>query len=500
MQDSRSLLPTKHPSRSTLGQSLFQLLNHRKIKQFKGIPGPIPSFPTGTALDFQNGKPTWEVLGGYGKEYGGLAVLWMLSTPSIVLNDPMLIRQVLLTLEQQDQEAIANGEPPSRCPVTQAMNFYKNLPLKALRPMLTETSTFIAKDQGPTWQSLSANNPFNLSYAQDWLDHQLEPLKKFMVERSEALISASEAKPIPAYDAIQKLTFDGFSLSTVGQVFPDTVFQQFQQMCKVGTQRMTRSSLANWLIPKTPWSPKYRAVSQKWFKLFSQVIAEAPQEGENQSLLAWVNARGESNFNAEQMRNFIAGVYPGGSISAPSGTVSALHLLSQNPTVMTNLQQAVGLLFSKPLTLARLDGCKILDQVLRETLRLRPPVPFFTRNVGNTAVTLAGKDIPAKTQIFIPNWYLHRESNHWHQPEQFNPNRWDESTCEKNPYGSDYFFPFGRGHRSCIGQSFAKILMKLSIAVLVHQLKIEFGPEPETPEFYFAVSVPRQLRIQFSHQ
>lgn len=496
MQDNPSFLPTKRQPFSTWGQSLFRLLNHQKVKQFEGIPGPAPSFPTGTALDFQSGKPTWEVLGDYGKDYGGLSVLWMLFTPSIVLNDPKLIRQVLLTLEQQEEAAIANGSQPSRCPVTQAMNFYKDLPLKALRPMLTDTSTFIAKDQGANWQSLSANNPFNMTYAQDWLDQQLEPLKEMIVQRSQTLISESEQDRIPAYETIQKLTFDGFSLATVGQIFPETVFQQFQQMCEVGTQRMTRSSLANGLIPKTPWSLKYRTASRKWFKLFSQVIADGPPDA--QSLLGWVNAQGGSDFNAKQMRNFIAGVYPGGSISAPSGTVSALHLLSQHPSVMTALRQEVGRLMSQPLTLARLDECTILDQVLRETLRLRPPVPFFTRNVGNQNVTLAGKNIPAKTQIFIPNWYLHREPNHWHQPEKFKPSRWDDSTCAQNPYGSDYFFPFGRGNRSCIGQSFARMFMKLSIAVLVHQLKIEFGPEPETPDFYFAVSVPRQLRVQFS--
>jgi cytochrome P450 len=451
-------------------------------------------------MDFRQGKPMWEVLGGYGKDYGGLSVIWMLSTPSIVLNDPLLIRQVLLTLEQQEKEAIANGRQPSRCPFTQAMNFYKDLPLKALRPMLTDTSTFIAKDQGATWQSLSANDPFNLSYFHEWLDHQLESLKDFMVKRAESFITSSDSQTFPAYETIQKLTFDGFSLATVGQVFPDTVFQQFQHMCVTGTQRMTLSSFSNGLIPKNPWGAKYRRASRKWFALFSQVIAKSSQVPQDQCLLGWVNQRGGSDFNAGQMRNFIAGVYPGGAISAPSGTISALHLLWQNPEVMPALLKEVELLMSQPLTLARLEECQLLDQLLRETLRLRPPVPFFNRNVGVQGVQLAGKTIPAKTQIFIPNWYLHRLPNHWPQPEQFNPRRWDALTCEQNPYGSDYFFPFGRGNRSCIGQGFARVFMKLTIAVLVHHLQIEFGPEPETPEFYFAVSVPRQLRVQFSRR
>ncbi|MEM9138160.1 MAG: cytochrome P450, partial [Cyanobacteria bacterium P01_F01_bin.42] len=286
-----------------------------------------------------------------------------------------------------------------------------------------------------------------------------------------------------------------FSLATAGQVFPDDAFQQFCEMCVVGTARMTRSSLSNALIPTNPFGRKYRAVSRKWFNRFSQVTADAFENPDQTSLLGWVVQRGGTDFKPEQIRNFLAGVYPGGAISAPSGTTSALHLLWQNPQILPSLLDELRELFSAPLTLERLDKSLVLDQVIREALRLRPPVAFFTRNVGRDDVYLGDRKIPANTSIFINSWYLHRHPQHWLEPERFNPNRWDAETREQNPYGSGYFFPFGRGNRSCIGQTFARIFMKLSLAVLLHERQITFGPEPATPEFYFAVSVPRQLRM-----
>ena len=147
-----------------------------------------------------------------------------------------------------------------------------------------------------------------------------------------------------------------------------------------------------------------------------------------------------------------------------------------------------------------MESCTLLDQILRETLRLRPPVPFFTRNVGGDGAKIGTFDIPAKTQIFMPNWSIHRDPDHWADPEVFNPSRWDDQTRQENTYGSDYFFPFGRGSRACIGQIFAKVFMKLSLAVLIHEYQVEFGPESADPEFYFAVAVPRQLKAQFSER
>ncbi|PZD71397.1 Pentalenene oxygenase [Acaryochloris thomasi RCC1774] len=473
-------------------QRIFRWLTASKAQPFEDIPGPTPIFPTGNVLDFQK-DPTWEVLGNYAQQYGNVARFWMLFRPCLAVNDPKLIHQVLSGVGEQSPEVAE-----SRCPLhnNPIYKFYKNQPRKALRPMLTDTNPFEAAAADAHWKDLKQNHPFSMDYFDDWLGSQIEPLHAFIETRATELVAASnQAGELSAYDAIQKLTFDGFSLATVGQVFPDEVFEQFNSMCQTGTSRMTRSTLATWLIPEKPWDRTYRKVSKAWFNRFEQIVSleEAPAN----SLLGWVLRKGGTNFEAEKLRNFCAGVYPGGAVSTPSGITSALHLLHQHPETLAALKAEVKDFFAGPLTLERLEGCTQLDQVMRESLRLWPAVPFFLRTVNQGGAELAGHSIPAGTPIFMSNWSLQRLSDHWSEPETFNPARWDAETCRQNDWGSDYFFPFGRGDRACIGQYFARYFMKLVLAVLVSKFGVTFGDQSPEQEFFFGVAVPRQLKAQF---
>ncbi|WP_299488927.1 cytochrome P450 [Acaryochloris sp. IP29b_bin.137] len=477
----------------TAVQSMLQKLFQLTLSQpaFQNIPGPAPIFPIGNVLELQKGKPIWQVLGEYGQQYGGLSLFWIFGRPSLVLNDPDFLQQVLLTTQQQ------TGANTSKHRASQA-DFYKDLPRKALRPILTDSHPFVAKDAGPKWQHLVKNNPFNMTYFREWLETQVQPLQAFVETRAEELVKQSEGEMLPAYDVIQKLAFDGFSLATVGQVFPDPVFEQFNTLCTTGTDRMNRSSIASWMIPENPKGKPYKEVSRQWFSLFGEVVEKAQAKPSGGSLLDWVLTRGGSAFTPEQMRNFCAGVYPGGAVSAPSGITSTLHLLFQHPQELSALQQDLEALFRDPLTLERLENCVAVEQVLRESLRLWPPVPFFTRNtVCDRTIHLDGQAIPANTQIFITNWFLQRLSPHWQESESFKPERWDANTLVENDYGSDYFFPFGRGERACIGQDFAKFFMRLTLATLLAKVEVQFGNHPHDQEFYFGVSVPRQLKARF---
>ena len=68
------------------------------MNTFAGIPGPPPTFPFGNALAFMGGnKKPWEVCADWGREYGGMTLVWLLGQPAIVLNDPQLIGEVLET-------------------------------------------------------------------------------------------------------------------------------------------------------------------------------------------------------------------------------------------------------------------------------------------------------------------------------------------------------------------------------------------------------------------
>ena len=63
-----------------------------------------------------------------------------------------------------------------------------------------------------------------------------------------------------------------------------------------------------------------------------------------------------------------------------------------------------------------------MPRVLKETLRLYPPVWLFSRRAVG-ADRLGDYDVPAGSHIFISPWLLHRNTRFWDDPERFDPDR-----------------------------------------------------------------------------
>jgi cytochrome P450 family 135 len=135
-------------------------------------------------------------------------------------------------------------------------------------------------------------------------------------------------------------------------------------------------------------------------------------------------------------------------------------LLSDGPTSST-LAWAFERLLRNPETLARarreIDedlGEAYLDAVVKETLRLRPPVPVVVRRLL-APMRLAGRDLPAGTVVAPCIHLLHRDPRHYPEPLRFRPERF----LEQRP-GTYTWIPFGGGARRCLAASYAELEMK----------------------------------------
>jgi len=134
--------------------------------------------------------------------------------------------------------------------------------------------------------------------------------------------------------------------------------------------------------------------------------------------------------------------------------------------------------------------------VLREALRVHPPVAFVQRRVKPDAPTeLGGYEVPAGTILFISCYALHLDKTHWGaDAETFRPSRWTSELVAANPYGSGHFFPFGRGPRACVGEHVGRFYIKLALASILANYTPEIGAgQPLEKELFFATMRPKGL-------
>jgi cytochrome P450 family 4 subfamily V len=112
----------------------------------------------------------------------------------------------------------------------------------------------------------------------------------------------------------------------------------------------------------------------------------------------------------------------------------------------------------------RVKSIKYLDYVLKEGLRLHPPVSMFGRIV-DTDTVVDGKVIPKGTNVALFAYMLHRNPMYWDDPDTFNPDRFGkEDYFKRNPY---VYIPFSAGSRNCVGQKFAMLEEKIMMYYLV---------------------------------
>ncbi|XP_021258166.1 cholesterol 24-hydroxylase isoform X2 [Numida meleagris] len=118
-----------------------------------------------------------------------------------------------------------------------------------------------------------------------------------------------------------------------------------------------------------------------------------------------------------------------------------------------------------------LGKLKYLSQVLKESMRLYPPVPGTVRWTGKETV-IEGVRIPANTTLLFSTYVMGRMERYFKDPLSFNPDRFSKDAPK--PYYS--YFPFSLGPRSCIGQVFAQMEAKVVMAKLIQRFEFQLVP------------------------
>jgi cytochrome P450 len=176
----------------------------------------------------------------------------------------------------------------------------------------------------------------------------------------------------------------------------------------------------------------------------------------------------------QQIRDEVMPLFMAGHEASAIALAWTFYLLTQHPEVEAKLfAELCTELHGRVPRASDIKGLKYTEKVLKESMRLYPP----NRSVGREALEaceIGGYRIPAKAQVIMSQWVVHRDGRYFHNPEQFKPDRWDEEFSENlHRYA---YFPFGGGQRVCLGSSIAMMEMALILARIVQKYEVTLTP------------------------
>ncbi|MEV6280079.1 cytochrome P450 [Nocardia sp. NPDC051832] len=142
-----------------------------------------------------------------------------------------------------------------------------------------------------------------------------------------------------------------------------------------------------------------------------------------------------------------------------------------------------------PATIAGLDRMPDLDLVIKESLRLMPPVPGFPRRAVRDTEIL-GHYIPAGTPVDLAYHVNHLLPELWTSPERFDPERFAPDRREDKSHRLAWV-PFGAGAHKCIGMHFGTFEVKTLIAEMVRAYEWSLPADYRMPWGFTTIPFPR---------
>ncbi len=202
-------------------------------------------------------------------------------------------------------------------------------------------------------------------------------------------------------------------------------------------------------------------------------MIEQHRQGEGGSDLLDMMLRSEDSSD-ESLRDQVITIFLAGYETVANALIWTWYLLSQNPeaeqTMSHELENVLG---SRGPSIDDLPQLRYTEMVFAESMRLYPPAWAMGRQARED-FTLGPYHLPAKTTVLISQFVTQRDARHFADPLKFRPERF--APAGKSTFPKFAYFPFGAGYRQCIGESFAWMEGVLALATIAQRWQLHLVP------------------------
>jgi cytochrome P450 len=276
-------------------------------------------------------------------------------------------------------------------------------------------------------------------------------------------------------------------LVLVGTLFGDNLTPEMERIFPAMLRTLRYISPGPWLFWRSMPRPGYRAAIQKMdqylYGLIRKRRALNPKKEDLLSTLIEV-----SQLNDEFIRDQLLTMLIAGHDTSTALLTWVLYLLGRHSDVFQRVRFEVQSVYGDQAPLTDHSGSMVyLNQVIKETLRLYPPIHAGNR-ITSTELVFQGYRIPAGSRILYSIYLTHRRPQDWPEPDQFRPERFSvEQERSQRPYT---YLPFGGGPRNCIGAAYAQMEARIILVRILQRFSFTLL-KPEVHEHMGATLEPR---------
>ncbi len=219
------------------------------------------------------------------------------------------------------------------------------------------------------------------------------------------------------------------------------------------------------LGPLSPWG-RWKRLRDRASTLIRAEIARARKArgaGSRTDVLSMLTA---TELSDDEVHDELVTLLVAGHETTATSIAWALRWLLPNRKLQGELRDEIATADGDPAKIAKLE---LLDDVVKETLRLQPVIPMVVRLLKEP-LKLGGWELPRGALVAPAIYLVHRRASIYPRPREFDPRRF--RTFKPAAWE---FLPFGGGLRKCVGAAFAMYEMKMVLATLLPRVEMHLA-------------------------
>ncbi|KAL1198235.1 Cytochrome [Cardamine amara subsp. amara] len=215
-------------------------------------------------------------------------------------------------------------------------------------------------------------------------------------------------------------------------------------------------------------------VSHRFEKLLDRIILEHEEKldgNQDKDLMdafleAYRDENAEYKITKAHIKSLFVELFLGATDTSATATHWTMAEILHNSIVFERLREELDSVVGKTRLIQETDlpNLPYLQAVVKEGLRMHPPIPVFVRS-SQEGCRIGGFYIEEKTTLMVNTYAVIRDSNSWEDPNEFKPERFLASSRKEDNIFN--YIPFGSGRRRCPGSNLGSIFVGTAIGIMV---------------------------------